>query len=100
LSLLLLWQRWRDWSAAHSNRQLRKLCREHYVSFLRMEEWEAVHRQINDLLGKSEHAARETWTAESLEAQYAPIHQALLAGLIDHIGQKLPETGDYQGPKG
>jgi ATP-dependent helicase HrpA len=100
LSLLLLWQRWRDWSAAHSNRQLRKLCREHYVSFLRMEEWEAVYRQIIDLLGKPGGAARETWTVESLEAQYAPIHQALLAGLIDHIGQKLPETGDYQGPKG
>ncbi|WP_281783436.1 ATP-dependent RNA helicase HrpA [Sinimarinibacterium flocculans] len=106
LSLLLLWQRWREWSAAHSNRQLRKLCREHYVSFLRMEEWEAVHRQIVDLLRKPGDAPRRApddaagWTAESLEAQYAPIHQALLAGLIDHIGQKLPESGDYQGPKG
>ncbi|MES0874833.1 ATP-dependent RNA helicase HrpA [Sinimarinibacterium thermocellulolyticum] len=100
LSLLLLWQRWREWSAAHSNRQLRKLCREHYLSFLRMEEWEAVHRQIVELLGVSAEAAQPPWTVESLDAQYAPIHQALLAGLIDHIGQKVPETGEYQGPKG
>jgi ATP-dependent helicase HrpA len=99
LSLLLLWQRWRAWSAEHSNRQLRKICREHFVSFLRMEEWEAVHRQIYELLGSRESAA-ETWTVESLEALYAPIHQALLAGLIDHIGQKIPEAQDYQGPKG
>jgi ATP-dependent helicase HrpA len=99
LSLLLLWQRWRTWSAEHSNRQLRKICREHFVAFLRMEEWESVHKQICELLGSRESAV-ETWTVESLEALYAPIHQALLAGLIDHIGQKIPEAQDYQGPKG
>ncbi len=105
LSLLLLWQRWRQWSAEHSNRQLRKLCREQFVSFLRMEEWEAVYKQICDLLpardGESRGTAtRAEWTVESLEAQYAPIHRTLLAGLIDHIGQKVPEASDYQGPKG
>ncbi|HEY1076929.1 MAG TPA: ATP-dependent RNA helicase HrpA [Fontimonas sp.] len=100
LSLLLLWQRWQEWSAASNNRQLRKLCREHFVSFLRMEEWEAVHRQIVDLLGKGEARGTAAWTVESLEALYAPVHQALLAGLIDHIGQKLPEAPEYQGPKG
>ncbi|MFP5304592.1 MAG: ATP-dependent RNA helicase HrpA, partial [Gammaproteobacteria bacterium] len=104
LSLLLLWQRWREWSAESSNRQLRRLCRERYVSFLRMEEWEAVYRQIVDLLGArdSEPGTRQppSWTVESLEAVYAPIHQALLAGLIDHIGQKIPEASEYQGPKG
>ncbi len=104
LSLLLLWQRWRAWSAEHSNRQLRKLCHEHFVSFLRMEEWEAVHRQIVELVGGRDAGAAtptaQDWTVESLEALYTPIHQALLAGLIDHIGQKLPESGDYQGPKG
>ncbi|MEW6169525.1 MAG: ATP-dependent RNA helicase HrpA, partial [Pseudomonadota bacterium] len=106
LSLLLLWQRWREWSAASSNRQLRRICRERYVSFLRMEEWEAVWRQICDLLGNRESATGngrghvETWTPETLDALYAPIHQALLAGLIDHIGQKIPEQAEYQGPKG
>ncbi|MDP9139760.1 MAG: ATP-dependent RNA helicase HrpA [Pseudomonadota bacterium] len=100
LSLLLLWQRWREWSAGSTNRQLRKLCREHFVSFLRMEEWEAVHRQIVDMLGKGKESSTTEWTVESLEALYAPIHQALLAGLIDHIGQKLPEQPEYQGPKG
>ena len=33
-------------------RQLRKLCKEHFVSYLRMEEWESVHKQILDMLGK------------------------------------------------
>ncbi|MEQ1440513.1 ATP-dependent RNA helicase HrpA [Fontimonas sp. SYSU GA230001] len=106
LSLLLLWQRWRDWSKDSSNRQLRRLCHDHFVSFLRMEEWEAVAKQIFDLLGNRESGIWnrkgdvETWTVESLEGLYAPIHQALLAGLIDHIGQKIPEQPEYQGPKG
>src|SRR3546814_14690837 len=51
LTLLKLWQQWRDWNETAKNRQLRKICRDHYVSFLRMEEWEAVHRQVRDLLG-------------------------------------------------
>ncbi|WP_159431031.1 ATP-dependent RNA helicase HrpA [Fontimonas thermophila] len=100
LSLLLLWQRFRQWSASASNRQLRRLCREHFVSFLRLEEWEAVYHQICELLGSRTATSAPNWTAESLEAVYAPIHQALLAGLIDHIGQKLPEQPEYQGPKG
>ncbi|HEY0975469.1 MAG TPA: ATP-dependent RNA helicase HrpA [Solimonas sp.] len=98
LSLLQLWQRWRDWSAESSNRQLRRICRDHYVSFLRMEEWEAVYRQIRDLLDLREDVP--PYRPEDLDALYAPLHQCLLAGLIDHIGQKLPEKNEYQGPRG
>jgi ATP-dependent helicase HrpA len=100
LSLLNLWQRWRQWSESSSNRQLRRLCKEHFVSYLRMEEWEALYRQIADLLGRD--AARGDTPAEALtpEQLYAPIHKALLAGLIDHIGQKLPESPEYAGPRG
>ncbi|SEQ30201.1 ATP-dependent helicase HrpA [Solimonas aquatica] len=102
LSLLKLWQQWRDWSAQASNRQLRKLCRDHFVSFLRMEEWEAVYKQICDLLGNREEprpAADKRWNDERLNELYVPVHEALLAGLIDHIGYKLPEKSEYQGPR-
>ncbi|NKF21193.1 ATP-dependent RNA helicase HrpA [Solimonas marina] len=103
LTLLKLWQQWRDWSAASSNRQLRRVCREHYVSFLRMEEWEAVWKQLCDLLGRREAGGGRRqdvrWTDEYLDERFAAIHEALLAGLIDHIGYKLPEKSDYQGPR-
>ena len=100
LTLLQLWQRWRGWSENSSNRQLRRHCKEHYLSYLRMEEWEAVYRQISDLLGDERKPADEAVTPEQLEKLYAPIHKALLAGLIDHIGQKLPESQDFAGPRG
>ncbi|TJY58306.1 ATP-dependent RNA helicase HrpA [Sinimarinibacterium sp. CAU 1509] len=100
LSLLNLWLRWQQWSASSSNRQLRRMCRDHFVSFLRMEEWEAVYRQVCDVLDHDRKDQQHRWTPESLDSLYGPIHQALLAGLIDHIGQKMPEAPEFQGPKG
>jgi ATP-dependent helicase HrpA len=102
LTLLQLWNRWQAWGENASNRQLRKICKEHHVSYLRMEEWEAVYRQIADLLTEREERTKATLaqTPEQIEKLYAPLHQALLAGLVDHIGLKLPEKPEYQGPRG
>ena len=99
LSLLNLWQRWREWSDASSNRQLRKICRDNFVSYLRMEEWEAVYKQIVDLLrhDQPEDPRDSKLTLDDLLPQ---IHKCLLAGLIDHIGLKAPDKPEYQGPRG
>ena len=141
-TLLNLWQRWRAWSESASNRQLRRLCKEHFVSYLRMEEWESVYKQIVDMLGdrqrgaggRQEKATQDVASArpldtrrsathsgrteggvdgspadsaeaapptpQSLETLYPALHKALLAGLIDHIGQKQLEKTDYLGPRG
>jgi ATP-dependent helicase HrpA len=110
-TLLNLWQRWREWSDQASNRQLRRLCKEHFVSYLRMEEWESVYKQIVDMLGDrqrgkgrqpdaAEREAAAAPTPAALETLYAPVHKALLAGLIDHIGQKQPDKPEYTGPRG
>ncbi len=118
-TLLNLWQRWREWSDSSSNRQLRRVCKEHFVSYLRMEEWESVYKQIVDMLGNGQRAQRGRAdqkgreedsadaaskaappTPQSLETLYPVLHKALLAGLIDHIGQKQPEKPEYVGPRG
>ena len=101
LTLLQLWHRWQQWGQDASNRQLRKLCKAHYVSYLRMEEWESVYKQIVDLLGERKTKMDlSASTPEKIEKMFAPLHQALLAGLVDHIGLKLPEKPEYQGPRG
>jgi len=97
-TLLNLWARYQQWSAASSNRQLRKLCKEHFVSYLRMEEWESVHKQIVDMLGKQD--ADKPKTDQPLDKLYTEIHKCLLAGLIDHIGQKVLEKPEFNGPRG
>jgi ATP-dependent helicase HrpA len=97
-TLLNLWARYQQWSAASSNRQLRKLCKEHFVSYLRMEEWESVHKQIVDMLGKQD--GDKPKTDQPLDKLYTEIHKCLLAGLIDHIGQKVLEKPEFNGPRG
>ena len=140
LTLLALWQRWQTAAGNGGKGALRKWCRSNYVNYLRMEEWEAVYKQIEDLLGKgsgtaspsrhrltsdgpvpvlsgandspasggrgqaiaptSHHKLAAAEKPDPFETLYAPLHKALLAGLIDHIGNKLPEKPEYQGPKG
>ena len=109
-TLLNLWNRWQSAGEKTSQRQLRKWCKDHYVSYLRMEEWEAVYKQICDLLGTGDPglAARgkrlpspqSPAPSPDLETRYLPIHCALLTGLIDHIGNKPPEKAEYSGPRG
>jgi len=121
LTRLQLWSRWQSWGEQASNRALRKICREHYVSYLRMEEWEAVYRQIADMLEGGKRDGRNGGDAKAdarvddeapdrsipqgdkLESLYPVIHKALAAGLIDHIGYRLPaeknQRPEYQGPR-
>jgi len=105
-TLLNLWARYQQWSENASNRQLRKLCKDHYVSYLRMEEWESVYRQISDMAGGrgGENDAGAAKSNQPIDKLYVEIHKCLLAGLIDHIGQKAPQEkdgrADFTGPRG
>jgi ATP-dependent helicase HrpA len=108
LTLLNLWDRWQTWSASNSKRVLRRICAQHYVSFTRMQEWDALYRQVAELLKPRESADTKRATQLTADELYEPIHKALLAGLIDHIGQKRPEPVrkqgrpiiEYLGPRG
>ncbi len=90
LTRLRLWQDWQEAERQRSGNQLRKWCRQHFLSWLRMREWQALHRQIRGLLLERGHHEN------SEPAEPDAIHQALLAGLLDHIGQ-WDERGYYQG---
>ncbi|HUP91892.1 MAG TPA: ATP-dependent RNA helicase HrpA, partial [Solimonas sp.] len=115
ISLLNLWTRWQEWGAQSNNHQLRKRCRENHVSYLRMEEWESVWKQLCELLGiresgfgiREQQSPQPSASHESqipnpesrIAAEYAAIHKCLLAGLVDHIGVKQPENQEYLGPR-
>ena len=99
LTLLGLWRRWQAASTGANQKAQRKWCKEHYVSYLRMEEWTQVYRQVVDFLA-DEKTAKPAEKPLTLDELYVPVHKALLAGLIDHIGVKAPEKPDYGGPRG
>jgi ATP-dependent helicase HrpA len=87
LTLLKLWDFYGEKRRHLSRNQTRKLCRQHFLSWTRMEEWRDVHSQLTS-------QARDMGMTPNREpAGYAAIHQALLTGLVANIGFR---TGDHE----
>jgi ATP-dependent helicase HrpA len=52
VSYLRLWWYFKDQSAKLSAAKLRKLCRGEFLSFVRLREWDEVHRQLLDMISE------------------------------------------------
>ncbi|HWO18229.1 MAG TPA: ATP-dependent RNA helicase HrpA [Kofleriaceae bacterium] len=90
---LKLWSFWQDARAASSRRQLQKLCREHFLSYNRMREWEDIHDQLVRVMREWDFAPNtQPGTAEQ-------IHCALLPGLLSKLGMWSPEARIYFGAR-
>ena len=51
VTLLNIWHRYhRHREQVKSNNQLKRFCREHFLSYMRMREWLDIHRQISDMM--------------------------------------------------
>ena len=93
LSVLNLWRAFGEQAAALSGSQLRKWCREHFLSFMRMREWQDLHQQLN-------RSARELdLRPNHRPANYAQLHQAILTGFLGSLG-RLDQRREYDGPRG
>jgi len=90
MTLVNIWNFYESHRQALTQNQLRKFCREHFLSYVRMREWQENHRQLH-LLARELKLVKNEGAAE-----YAAIHQALLAGLLGNIGEKT-EDNDYLG---
>ncbi|MGI4813852.1 MAG: ATP-dependent RNA helicase HrpA [Janthinobacterium lividum] len=95
LSWLKLWQ-WYETALEQkkSNRQLTQLCRDNFLSSLRLREWRDVHTQI--LAVVREHG----WRIGETPATVEQIHLSLLAGLLGNIGLKADDEPHYLGARG
>ncbi|MEP7244330.1 MAG: ATP-dependent RNA helicase HrpA [Gammaproteobacteria bacterium] len=92
ITVLNLWRTYGEQSAALSRNQLRKWCRENFLSFMRMREWQDLHTQLSASI--SELKLRPNQVA----AGYAELHQAILTGFLGSIGN-LDERREYDGPR-
>jgi len=93
LSFIKLWNKYETKKTELSNNRLKKYCRENFLSFVRMREWQDVQQQIN-LVIKNELKFKVNQTP----AGYQDIHQALLTGLLSNIGFKH-EQYEYLGAR-
>lgn len=98
ISLLKLWDAYAQAKRERSNSQLRKWCGEHFVNFMRLREWEDLVRQLRRIghdMGLANDPGNTQGRGHLAEVDFTAIHQALLPGLLDHIGQ-LDDRGDKQ----
>jgi ATP-dependent helicase HrpA len=82
LSYLKLWDFFQENAKHLSKNKLRQLCREHYLSYIRMREWHDIHQQLYTLIREA------GWQANQIEGSYDEIHRALLSGLLGNIAFK------------
>jgi len=88
LTLLNIWTRYRRvWETRPSQNRLKRFCRDHFLSYVRMREWRDVHQQITDIL--QEQGIRDEAAAPlAPQARYEAIHRSVLAGCLSNIAQK------------
>ncbi len=92
LSYLRLWRAWHAQARQLSQNKLRRWCREHFISWMRMREWADIHRQLH------EQVTSMGMHCNTCEADYRAIHCALLSGLLGNIAFQA-EAGEYLGAR-
>ena len=93
IAVLNIWRAYNEQSAALSRNQLRKWCKEHFLSYLRIREWQDLHSQLTQSL------AELKLRPNPVAASYTDLHQAILTGFLGSIGE-LDEKREYNGPRG
>jgi ATP-dependent helicase HrpA len=93
VTVLNLWKAFNEQGAALSGSQLRKWCRENFLSYLRLREWQELHRQLSEAIEDLKLRVNQ------VPAEYAELHQAILTGFLGGIGA-LDERREYEGARG
>ncbi len=94
LAYLNLWRYLEAQQAELSRSKFRKRCKAEYLHHLRIREWQ-------DLVARLRQGTRSTKiTLNQQPGTPAHIHQALLSGLLSHVGLRDPKRREYQGARG
>src|SRR5918995_1476499 len=94
LTYLRLWQHLQEQQKARSSSAFRRMCKAEYLNYLRVREWQDIYAQLRQV-------ARSLDLGTSSTPEDGPrIHQALLAGLLSHIGMKDGDKREYVGARG
>jgi ATP-dependent helicase HrpA len=93
VSYLNLWRYLREQRKELSGNAFRRMCREEFLHYLRIREWQ-------DLVGQLRSIARDMGIREQDEpADPSRVHAALTAGLLSHIGLRQETSREYLGAR-
>lgn len=97
ISLLNLWNYITDQQKELSSNQFRRMCQKEFIAYMRVREWQDIYAQLKSTFRDLKIPL--TRVDYEVEANQNIIHQALLSGLLSHIGQ-LDENREYKGARG
>jgi ATP-dependent helicase HrpA len=94
LAYLNLWEYVRERQKELSGNQFRRLCKQEYLHYLRIREWQ-------DIFGQLRQVAKDLGiTPNTVPADPQRVHVSLLAGLLSHIGVLDETKKDKDGRRG
>ncbi|MDT0327633.1 ATP-dependent RNA helicase HrpA [Nocardiopsis lambiniae] len=97
LAFLNLWNHLRDQQKELSGNRFRRMCRDEFLNYLRVREWQDIHGQLKQVLRQMD---IEVPPLRPEAADPRAVHMSLLAGLLSHVGLKDPEKHEYLGGRG
>ncbi len=95
LTWLNLWRYLRGRQRELSSSAFRRMCRAEFLNYLRVREWQELEAQLRQVAKQ----LRLTVGKPADEPDADGIHQALLSGLLSHVGLRDPERRDYLGAR-
>ncbi|MFN2318840.1 MAG: ATP-dependent RNA helicase HrpA [Dermatophilaceae bacterium] len=99
-SILTLWRYLRTQQKALSGSAFRRMCKAEFLHYLRVREWQDLHAQLVSAAKDVRIDPRRSSAEPDAEPDWDRIHQALLAGLLSHVGLRDERTRDYLGARG
>jgi ATP-dependent helicase HrpA len=99
-AILTLWRYLRTQQKALSGSAFRRMCRAEFLHYLRVREWQDLHSQLVSACKDVRIDPRQSTAASDAEPDWDRIHQALLAGLLSHVGVRDERSRDYLGARG
>ncbi|MBS2011399.1 MAG: ATP-dependent RNA helicase HrpA [Deltaproteobacteria bacterium] len=94
VALLRIWDFVRE-AERRGTGNLRRTCRDNFLSFLRVREWFEIHRQLEEVVRELRLDAPKTRGKGAEDV----VHRALLTGLLSKIGKWNPEARVYMGAR-
>ncbi|AZG35819.1 ATP-dependent RNA helicase HrpA [Shewanella psychromarinicola] len=91
-SWVKLWDHVKDQKNELSASQFRKQCRDEYLAYLRVREWQDLYTQVKQAVHELK------WRINASAPSYEQLHRALLSGLLSHVGFK-GENNEYLGAR-
>ncbi len=98
ISWLNLWRYLGEQQKALSSSAFRRMCKAEFLHYLRVREWQDLHAQVKQ-------AAKQAGLDVSRGSRHGEVdtdavHQALLAGLLSHVGVRDEQRREYLGARG